>query len=301
MKQTAAPFPVDRSFGVLIEPTDVPDLDALDSAELSDLVSEHGAVLLRGFDVTIDDFCAVTDRVRPVFIPYVGGNTSREAVRPDTNVMAVDRSAPRYWPIPAHGEMQYFERRPSLAAFACLRPASRAGETTLYSGVSVLRALKPATRKLFEDHGIAYRRHLSTKDWKRLLEVSDRAEAERWLDGDAVTYEWTKYGLAIEYVTSPIISREGKPDAFMLGTPTGYGLRNMVDPKAGIRLGTGKLVPMSAFLDIRRVLKRLQVRLAWNRGDMALVDNKWVMHGRRPFLDKNRKLVARFGMDAPPT
>lgn len=35
----------------------------------------------------------------------------------------------------------------------------------------------------------------------------------------------------------------------------------------------------------------------WNPGEMVLVDNAWVMHGRRPFLDKKRQLVARFGSE----
>lgn len=102
----------------------------------------------------------------------------------------------------------------------------------------------------------------------------------------------------MESCSNPIVKSEGKPDAFMLSVLS-WNIRYFLDPKAEIRLGNGARVPARVVWDLSRCLSSRQVRINWTSGDIALIDNRWVMHGRRPYLDKGRRILARFGLFEP--
>jgi alpha-ketoglutarate-dependent taurine dioxygenase len=57
-------------------------------------------------------------------------------------------------------------------------------------------------------------------------------------------------------------------------------------------LGNGEAITLAQVRTINEAVDSATVRFKWKRGDMLLVDNFQVTHGRMPFRGERRILVA---------
>ena len=64
------------------------------------------------------------------------------------------------------------------------------------------------------------------------------------------------------------------------------------DPNRAITLGNGEPISAEAMADVIAIADELTADIAWHAGDVALIDNFTVMHGRRPFAGKRRVLAS---------
>ena len=60
----------------------------------------------------------------------------------------------------------------------------------------------------------------------------------------------------------------------------------------------GAPVPASTRLSVLRTCNRAMARIEWLAGDVAMVDNSRMMHGRMPFEDTGREIHVRMGTAA---
>jgi len=60
-----------------------------------------------------------------------------------------------------------------------------------------------------------------------------------------------------------------------------------------LRVEDGSKIPVEIMTEVKQVCEQLTVNLPWHRGDLILVDNTRVMHGRREFTDQNREIYVR--------
>jgi hypothetical protein len=63
-------------------------------------------------------------------------------------------------------------------------------------------------------------------------------------------------------------------------------------PQKAICFGDGSAIDGDAMSLAIDLAEELTVELAWQRGDVAIVDNFRVMHGRRPFQGERRVLAS---------
>jgi alpha-ketoglutarate-dependent taurine dioxygenase len=56
--------------------------------------------------------------------------------------------------------------------------------------------------------------------------------------------------------------------------------------------GDGAAIEVAALDEVRRAYRQASVTFPWKAGDVVLVDNLLVAHGRRPFSGPRRVLVA---------
>jgi hypothetical protein len=64
------------------------------------------------------------------------------------------------------------------------------------------------------------------------------------------------------------------------------------DPEKAIECGDGTPVDPRAIQDASRLMDELSVAFPWRKGDVLLVDNRAVMHSRRPFTGPRRVLAS---------
>lgn len=64
------------------------------------------------------------------------------------------------------------------------------------------------------------------------------------------------------------------------------------DPNRSITLGNGEPITAEQMAGPITIADKLTYDLAWQAGDVALVDNFTVMHGRRPFEGRRRVLAS---------
>ena len=101
----------------------------------------------------------------------------------------------------------------------------------------------------------------------------------------------------VKTVTKPIESirtdtRTGKKTWFnsVIAAFTGWeDARN--SPESAVTYGDGTKIPRKAIYDTLDVMNEAAVDINWATGDVFMLDNRTVMHARRPF-EKPRRILA---------
>lgn len=175
------------------------------SASIERDLTQHGAVLFRGFDVrTALDFERVARAISPDLKNAYLGTSPRDAL---TEYVFSASELPPYYPIPQHCEMSFLKDPPSRLFFCCLvAPAGQGGETPLVDFRKVLRDLDPDVRARFEEKGVKNIRNYSgpsggsrldpwkLKRWDEMFGSKDRAAVEQVCRQNGLDYEWKQSG-----------------------------------------------------------------------------------------------------------
>ena len=294
-------------------------LGELDRELVIALLEESGAVLLRGFASDDDDFVRFTGSITRDFSTYRGGGfrwgpLDRQSVDGNSTVMTVTGSG-QGWPIPLHGEMYYLKQRPTLLWFYCRRASEHGGETTLCDGEAALDALPATTRDWLRSRNIKYVRELTSDEWPVTFQTADRGELEAICAANDLRLTVDDDGsIHTEFVCAPIVRSRARLREALINNivqmymiewafTSGWVKRNMPQlPRDRspmvVRMEDGTKVPSAVFDDLRETFERLTVDVTWHQGDVLLVDNTRLLHGRRAATDPKRDIVVRMGEPA---
>jgi alpha-ketoglutarate-dependent taurine dioxygenase len=294
---------------------------------IEELLDEHGALLFRGFgvvDVAAHETFLGAARYTP--LDYERGISPRHAVG---RGVYISTEAPPRAPIPLHNEMSYSATWPEKIAFSCERVPQRGGETPIADMAAVCRALPSALRDEFSARGLRYvqRVPLATKgkrqrSWPEMFASEERAEVEQICAGHGLECEWQGDGsvrLTNErpailrhprrgeelwfnqaHVFHPSFSQEFALDGrrALAAVIRGFELlervlsRPLLPFPYAIRFADGGPIPDASIGIIRRTLHTHRVSFPWQRGDLLLLDNLRMAHGRSPFEGERRVLAS---------
>jgi alpha-ketoglutarate-dependent taurine dioxygenase len=304
-------------FPFVVRRGDERSLGDVDARRVRELLREHGALLLSGFDCDADEFVAFTEKFAPTFSSYRGGAFQwapfhREAIggRP---TLLTTTGASQGFPIPLHGEMYYLKRRPALLWFYCQEPPVRGGQTTVCDGLAIFSALSDETLRFLETHRIRYIRRFPAGEWREVFQTSDLDALRRICAAEdtEVKVDAATGAVTTEYVCSPLLRRSNDTvfinnlveivffeRAFESGFVSRYlpGTHTTEAPFM-VRLEDGARVPSAIVREISRVNVALTVDVSWRRGDLLMLDNSRALHGRREAVGSNRVIYVR--MDEP--
>lgn len=133
------------------------------------------------------------------------------------------------------------------------------------------------------------------RSWRDTFGVTEREQAEHRLLGLAYTWEWLADGSL--RVTTPRLQAvrdlgDGRKSFFnqLIAAYCGWkDARN--DPSKSITFGDGSPLDPEAVQGAITVANQISCDVKWQQGDVALLDNFAVMHGRKPYTGV-RKLLA---------
>lgn len=257
------------------------DIGDVNIPALQQLLKQHGLVLIRGHSINVESFKSFSDLFCREFVPHL--NLQREFLG-DQTMMLVSPGSDHFF---AHAEMAYSPMRPEVAFFFCVQPAATGGETTICDGIEVLKRLNPKTRQVFEKNSLLYEDKCPYSAWKGIATNPD--DLRNILDRFAplgFEYRLDDQILTSRYVTSAIVKTNWSPE---------YAFANsLLDSKAP-KFADGSLIPKPLLWDVISATEDLMYPVAWQQGDLLLVDNSRFMHGRRAWTDPKRKIIVRFG------
>lgn len=289
------------------------DLGALLRAHQADLwpaLHRHGALLFRGFSLEdAASFQAAFRAFCPQLRNYQGGDSPRSAV---TEKVYTSTTYPSELTIPLHNEMSYSRDYPSLIAFYCDTAPLAGGETPLADCRRATRALAPDLLERFQQKKLRYIQNLPNragigKSWQLTFETEDRAQVEAIAEARGATLRWRADGsLRVEEIVDPLVThpRTGEPLFFCqahLWHPSALDertrrtlLRRMPEEDLYHHCTFGDGTPLlpEELAQWQRALDASAVAIPWQRGDLLVVDNLLVAHGRNPFFGARRILVA---------
>jgi len=293
----------------LIELGETPARDAV--ALANELLPQRGAVLFRGAAAaSAADFHDIVNCFGAPFTEYLHGNSPRTAVHEG---VWTSTEYPAEYDISMHNELSQSAIWPDRLFFCCLVAAKTGGETPVSDGRAMVADLDPVVRERFESRGVAYLQSMHGglglgRSWMETYETDDRDKVEELLRGAGVQFTWTEDAdLRIRQVrpatrTHPLTGEEvwfNQAEQWHVSSlpgDQGKELLAMVESDEELPLhatfGDGSPISSADLDHVRAVAKQNECAIPWQAGDVLMIDNMLVMHGRRAFTGARQILVA---------
>lgn len=271
-------------------------------------LAEAGTLLFRGFDVP--DAQTFDAAVRGY---GEDGFTYEESLSNAVRVNVTERvftanEAPPTTEIHLHHEMAQTPLYPSKLFFYCEIAPKEGGATPVCRSDWLLDRMQqdhPALVARFAAQGVRYSNVMPGSDdagsgqgrsWRSTLGVEDRKGAEARLAELGYDWEWRENDAL--RATTPVLPAireldDGRKTFFnqLIAAFRGWSdSRNRADKS--VTFGGGTPITQSDMAPAIAAADELTRDVQWQAGDVALVDNFLVMHGRRPFAGKRRVLAS---------
>lgn len=294
----------------LIEPAGRPDVTDV-VAQADELMFKHGAVLMRGFPIgSAADFHDAVACFGEPFAAYLHGNSPRKAVHEG---VWTSTEYPAEYDISLHNELSQSAVWPQRLFFCCLVAADSGGQTPVSDGRAMLAALDPAVRSRFEAHGVAYRQNMHGgfglgRSWQQTYETDDQGKVEAYLRAADVGFSWTQdEDLRIRQIRPatrkhPVTGEDvwfNQADQFHVSSlPQAQAaeLLALVESQDELpqtaTFGDDSPIPLADLNHVRDVARRQECAFDWRPGDILMIDNLLVMHGRHAYTGSRQVLVA---------
>jgi hypothetical protein len=269
----------------------------------------HGAVLFRGFGVGLDRFGDVAEALAGPPLPYRERTTPRtqlaEGVYTSTEYPADQR-------IPLHNENAYQRCFPARLVFGCITPSATGGATPLADCRRVLARIDPLIVEAFRRRRVRYVRHFHDGiglSWREAFGESDPGSVNEYCAAEDIVPHWCDGTLRTEQV------RPATAQHPVTGEETWFNHVNLFHPSSlaepvqqalvaqygvdGLPMdatyGDGSAIENEALASIRAAYAHETVAVPWQVGDVLLVDNVLVAHGRERYEGERKIVVSMAG------
>ena len=279
--------------------------------KLAAQLNAHGAILLRDFGINSDqDFDQL---IRAFAWPnFTYADSLSNAVRRNrTERVFTANEAPADVSIFLHHEMAQTPVYPSRLLFYCEQAADSGGATPICRSDILLDRLRqkaPNFVAMCLAKGVRYSQTMPLHDdlgsgqgrsWASTLSAQAQADAEAKLTKLGYTWSWqADQSLSVTTPVLPAIRElaDGRSVFFNQLIAAFRGWKDARNSgEKSISFGDGTAIEHTDMAVAIELADELSFDIPWKTGDVALVDNFLVMHGRRPFQGTRKVLASLVG------
>lgn len=291
--------------------------------EINNLLLSYGAVMFRGYKVNssmlFKEFCDSFFN-KNSYGDYTGGNSPRFKV---ADKIYTSTYIPEDITIGQHLEMSYTNRAPEKIVFCCVRPSEIGGYTPLTSFINVYNDLDQEVRNAFEENNLVFTNcYLSEDNLLRKLSSDDSGfkswqESFQTDDVEIVKEKCRHLNITVDSRFGKIFLSEKIPaliehpkklsklwyaclDPFYF-TPRYIGMKNYlvlrfielfyrITPR--LTFENGKIIPARYINHVLETVEKHTRMIPWQCGDVLVVDNLQVAHGRTPYHGEREILTS---------
>jgi alpha-ketoglutarate-dependent taurine dioxygenase len=297
---------------VLVEPREagLPIIEALhDVKELAPAAPRSaGGLLFRGFAVGGPDaFHQFASGFGHPLLPYDFGSTPRSSVM-DRVYTSTEYPASQH--IPLHNEQSYTREWAMKLWFYCVTPSPQGGLTPIADSRRILQRLDPYVRDRFVEKGLMYVRNYGNGldvPWQKVFNTERRDVVEAFCAKNAIICEWKADGELRTRQRCQVVEQHP-----VTGEKVWFNQAHLfhvsgLEPKLRDMLlgimdedelprnayhADGSSIATKDLDEIRRVIAETAITFSWQAGDVLMIDNMLVAHGRTPFSGNRKVLVA---------
>jgi alpha-ketoglutarate-dependent taurine dioxygenase len=270
---------------------------------------EHGALLLRGFDIaTPRQFEAVAGAVCPQLFGEYGDLPKEDGV----DRIYHSTPYPHDMAILFHNESSHLPSWPTRQFFYCVQPAPVGGDTPLLDCEQIMQHIDPAIVERMETKRLCYVRNFIPGvdvSWQDFFKTDDRARVESACAEADMTCEWLGDVLRVKNHTAAVrIHPQRGTKVFFnqvqlhhsscLDAPTRAALLEICGDEIALPRNVlyGDETPIGddEMAHLNEVFFEHCVHFPWQAGDVIALDNMRVSHARLPF-DGPRKINVAMG------
>lgn len=272
---------------------------------------EHGALLFRGFSVdtpeALERFARAASEVE--LLGYVDGTSPRSKVQ---GGVYTSTEYPAQYFISLHNELSYTHKWPSRLFFCCAVAPEQGGETPLVDSRALLKTIPAKIVGRFREKGVRYVRNLHGGrgfglSWQSVFETEDKTAVERYCREGGVEFEWkANGGVRLSHVRPATATHAQTGEEVWFNqadqfhpTEMDEQTRNAVlsilkeeELPKNAYFGDGTPLDVEMLEEVRRATRSQMVLFPWQTGDLLMLDNMLVSHGRMPFTGARKILVA---------
>lgn len=283
--------PLSKNVGQQIINPNNSNLLALNKESIINLFRSHGLLLFRGFEADVETFTSFSNELSTDFMDYTGGVFKRKVINGDSTLLSVNDFKDE---IKLHGEMYYQKNIPLMLWFFCANPALQGGATIVCDGQLFFDELSDSLKNLFSHKKLKYRGHLDRDTWTKRYKTDDLNVVEQICKcNDTHLRVNEDESIDLYYICPAIHNRTGAMIFINSLLPAMVVSPNLVSFDDGTDIND------EIRSELNEIAEKITVEIKWKKGDILMVDNTRIMHGRRAFVDDKREIYIRLCSPAP--
>lgn len=276
---------------------------------LDQTLLKHGGILFRGFPLsTPQEFEQFITTIEPTTIPYIEGQSQRTKVHQQ---IYTSTEYPADQNITLHNELSYTANPPQKIFFFCQIPPQEGGETPIADCRKVYKKIKSALRERFIDKKIRYVKNMHNgkgmgKSWQQHFETSDPEQVENYLQQKDVKFSWKENGtLVTSQIREAVLQHPESGEMCWFNQADLWHYTNLgcigdelvkllgeENLPTNAYYGDGTSIQPEEMSEVRQLFWNEATVFTWQQGDVLILDNRLVAHGRKAFKGERRILVA---------
>lgn len=280
-------------------------------------LASAGGLLLKGLGLASpENFQAFALRFGDPLLSYDFASTPRSSVG---GHVYTSTEYPNHQSIPLHNEQSYARQWPMRIWFHCAQASVEGGATPVADSRVVHDRLDPALRQRFERKRLMYVRNYGQGldlPWQQVFGTEDRLVVAAYCRAQGIDFEWARDGELRTRQICQAVARHPVSGAAVwfnqahlfhvsaLEPAVREALLNVVDEPdlpRNVYYGDGSPLEAAALDEIRQVYREEALRTPWETGDVLMLDNMLMAHGRDPFKGPRKVVVAMARpSEAPP-
>jgi alpha-ketoglutarate-dependent taurine dioxygenase len=281
---------------------------------IENYLMKHGGILFRNFNLhTPDDFEQFVSAVSGELLEYRERSSPRSQV---SGNVYTSTEHPADQTIFLHNENSYQHTWPLRIFFFCAVAPQDGGETPIADVRKVFERIDPDVRTRFAEKQVMYVRNFGDglgMSWQTVFQTNDQAAVDEYCHKTGLDVEWKDGNRLRTRRVGQAVARHPRTGEMVWFNHATFFHVSTLEPairKALLTQFKEEDLPSNSFygdsspiepevLDqLRQAYQDETVTFRWQKGDVLMLDNMLVAHGRAPFSGP-RKILA--GMANPTT